>query len=387
MQKKIIDIFPPKSVSRQQKVLGTEKQKTGRSIWKKALLVIFLIFIFASVSLHFFFAEAEIELWPKTEPFGLQESINVDAKGRVFETEKTLSEEFLASGSSLKKAEGTIRLYNSFTTANETWLQGTRFVSSEGKLFFSKERITIPGATLKSGRITPSFIDAPVIAAEAGEDYNIGPSKFSIAAFLGTARYTKYYGESTSPMTGGGKVAQVLKKDLESAENNLIERVKEKMESELNGETKVGKIDILEKSSSAKEGEEKAKFEFSIKVKLTAVSFDSEDIEELAGAAVASRIPAERHFDRARLKTAYSVESINQKQDQLLISLSVSTKIYPALDLNALKKVLAGKPLPEAKILLAKEPDIVRAEIKVFPFWLQNLPGNFERVKIGLNID
>lgn len=404
MAKKIIDIFPPKSKIRPAQKLKRQKQETRRSIWKHLLTAVLLISILTFFSLHFFFSKAEIKIWPQTEPFLLTERVAVDTKagrhdlsskvipGKIFEIEKILSEEFQATGISLKKAEGKIRLYNSFTTGTETWLQGTRFVSSEGKLFFSKNRITVPGTTLKNGRIAPSFVDVQVVAAEAGPEYNIGPSNFSIAAFLGTARYTKYYGESSEPMTGGGQVAKVLKEDLEKAENMLVEKAKKEAEEELRRKTPDGfvilaqpdKQNILEKSSSAKEGDEVEKFEFLVKTKLPVVSFELKDLEEFSRLSVASRIPEGKNFHPQGTRTEYQVESFNQESGEFLLSLSVFTKIYPTLDLDSLKRGLVAKPLFEAKILLADKEEFSRAEIKVFPFWLKSLPNTFDRIKIDL---
>jgi len=215
MAKKIIDILPPKpptTFSEERPKPFLEKKKEARSgggqnplllfakkKWWGVLPFFVLIFLFL---LSFRFSKAEIKIWPEVETRNFRAKITVDKTaenpdfknnilpGKIFEAEKTVSEEFPASGRVLKKAEGIIRLYNNFSTQNENWLDGTRFVSSDGKLFKSKDKISVPAAYIKNGKIIPSFVDVPVIAAEGGADYNIGPSKFSIVAFRGTPRYT-----------------------------------------------------------------------------------------------------------------------------------------------------------------------------------------------------
>jgi hypothetical protein len=399
MPKKIIDIFPPKSTSQTFTKVRPKTAKQKRSIWLNLLIVLFLILVISFSSLHFFWLQAKIQIWPKTEPFSFGEKAAIDDQaekpdaaskvvpGRISEIEKTLSEEFSVTGSALKKSEGTIRLYNSFNTKDEIWRAGTRFVSSEGKLFFSKSRITVPGATLKNGRITASSVDVPVIAAEEGQEYNIGPSNFSIAAFLGTAKYTKYYGESFQAMTGGGTVAKVSKEDLQRAENTLIEKAKKEAESGSRGETKVGKTDILEKRSSAKEGDETEKFEFMVKTKLTIISFELKDIEEFAALSITSLLPEEKNLHRQSMTVDYQAEASEKEQSKFLIALSVSAKIYPSLDLDSLKKGLVGKPLDEAKMLLANKEELSRAEIRIFPFWLNSLPKNPAKIEVLLRIE
>lgn len=412
MAKRVVDIFPPKkdntfASKEAEKSVFYERPSSPikRFSASKKIAALSLLLLLAIFSLPLFFSKAEIKVKPKTEPFDFTETVTINAKaqsidtaskvipGEIFERDKTLSEEFQASGSTFKKSEGTIRLYNSFTTNTETWVKGTRFVSSEGKLFLSKDRIQVPGATLKSGRIAPSFVDVPVVAAETGEDYNIGPSKFSIAAFLGTARYTSYYGESFEGMIGGGLAPVVTKGDLEDAQNLLVEKAKAELESELKRETPEGFVilakasqdDILEKSSSVEEGKEAEKFDFLVKIKLTLVSFKLKDLEELAYSLANSKIPPEKNFSRESLKAEYETEEAGPEPDSFLINLSVSTQIYSAIDLNSLKKNLIGKGRNEAKMLLTNQPEIAKVEIGVFPFWLQSLPKNLERIKVVMD--
>jgi hypothetical protein len=410
MPKKIIDIFPPNKEVTLRSVINREskeeKPKKGLSVVKKLSVAFFLILMVIFAYVHFFLDHAEIVIWPKTRLLNFTEKVTIDPKaeksdfkekvipGKIFETEKTLSDEFLASGSVTKKAEGTIRIYNSFTTQTETWREGTRFVSSEGKLFLSKNKINVPGATLKEGKITPSFVDVEVIAAEPGAEYNIGPSKFSIAAFLGTARYTKYYGESFQPMSGGGQAPQVTKDDLEKAEKVLIEKIKSETESDLKAKNPerfivLGPLsadNILEKNSSAKEGDEMDKFKFEIKAKLKGLSFESKDFKEWAFLAISSNIPTHENFNREDIKTEYQVDTFLKEADQLLISLSATTKTYSNLDLDLLKKSLRGKSLQEAKLLLSNQKAIDRSEIRIFPFWLRKIPNQTEKINISLKI-
>lgn len=405
MPKKIIDISPPTAFY-DDKLIPEKKKWLGNNI-RKVVGGIFLFLVLIFIVLHFFLADAEIKIWPETEVFNADEKIiiageadRLDLKakiipGEIFESEKTISEEFPASGSFLKKAEGIIRLYNNFTTQSETWRKNTRFVSSEGKLFLSKDRINVPGAILKNGKITPSFVDVKVIAAEAGSEYNIAPSHFSIAAFLGTARYTKYYGESFEPMVGGGEFPQVTKEDLEKAESILIERAKIESENDFKNKipagfvflAQVAKIDILEKSSSVEVGAEAEKFKFQVVAKLTTPFFKSKDLEDFAASFILSQVSPEKIFHRQSLKINYQPETFNPELGRSVISLNISAKIYPVFNLDSLKKGLAGKSLTEARFLLQDQPEIIRSEIRVFPFWMKGIPNKLDKIKTELRIE
>jgi len=414
MTKKFFDILPPKKEEKLPKpptILPEEKHPLleGRfklpKIFEKKLEIwwgvpiFILIFLFL---LSFKFLKVEIKIWPETELINFKTKLNIDTKienpdfknnllpGKIFEVEKTVSEEFSATGKALKKAEGVIRLYNSFTTESENWLEGTRFVSADGKLFKSKDKIAVPGASIKNGKISPSFVDVPVIAAEAGSDYDIGPSKFSIVAFRGTPRYTKYYGESFQPMTGGREVSQVKKEDLEMAEKNLTEKaeteaegvLKEKIPTEFLFSKEILETKILEKTPSAQVGTETEKFNFQIKVKSTTLAFENKDINDFAREFILSQIEKGKLPWEESLKIEYSPETFDFETGKARLSLSLSVKIFPEIDLIALKKGLVGKSLAETKIFLENQPEIIKTEIRFFPFWVKSIPKNLERIEI-----
>ena len=419
MAKKVFDILPPEKFEEKKEALGKEKPKfklpeirlpkLPQIRLKKKLIFVPSIILIVLISLFIFsfkFSKAEIKIWPETATLTFKTKLTADTKvkspdfknnllpGKIFEAEKTISEEFSSSGKSLKKAEGLIRLYNSFTIQPETWLAGTRFVSSDGKLFKSKDKISVPGAEIKNGKIVPSFVDVPVIAAEGGSDYNIAPSHFSIIAFKGTPRYYKFYGESFQSMTGGGEVSQVTKEDLEKAENVLTEKLrgelKEILKSEIPAEfvflTDASEIKILDKSSLAREGMEIEKFNFQLQAKMSTISFEREDIEKFAEQFILPQISKGKSIFRESLKIEYLPEIINFELGKIIISLNLSVKIYPEIDLQSLKRTLIGKSLAETKIFFENQPQIIKTEIHLFPFWLKSIPKDIEKIEIGYPI-
>lgn len=415
MAKKIFDILPPEKLKEKEETFEKEKPKFKLHeirlpkipqirLEKKLIFIpsIILIVLISAILLSFKFSKAEIKIWPETETLTFKTRLTADTKvenpdfrnnilpGKIFEVEKTFSEEFSSSGKSLKKAEGLIRLYNAFTTQPETWLAETRFVSSDGKLFLSKDKILVPGAEIKDGKIIPTYVDVPVIAAEGGEDYNTGPSHFSIVAFKGTPRYYKFYGESSKAMTGGGEVSQVTKEDLERAENVLTEKLraelKEILKSEIPAEfvflDDASEIKILDKFSLARAGVEIEKFNFQVKAKVMTISFKKEDIEKFADEFILSQIPQGKSIFRESLKIDYFPEIINFELGKITTSLNFSVKIYPEIDSQSLKRALIGKSLAETKIFLENQPQIIRTEIRLSPFWLKSIPKKAEKIEI-----
>ncbi len=315
--------------------------------------------------------------------------------GKFFEVEKVILDEFSSTGKLLKKAEGVIRLYNNYSVQNEVWQAGTRFVSSEGKLFLSKNKINVPGAQMKNDKITPSFVDVPVAAAEGGTAYNIGLSHFSIFVYRGTPRYTKFYGESFQDMKGGGETFQVTKEDVERAENILMEKAKAESEAALRNKIpegfvfsdKIIETKILEKSSSVGAGSESEKFNFQVKTKSATISFKEKDIEDFALLSLGPQVPEGKELYRESLEMEYSPETFSLDTERVIVQLLVSGKIYPQIDLDSLRKALAGKSLTEAGILLENQSEIARYEVQFSLPWLKNVPNKLEKTKIELKVD
>lgn len=348
------------------------------------------------------FSKTEIKIWPRVEEVKLEEKFTIDTntdktdpkqktiRGKLFETEESFSLEYKTTGTVLKKAEGTIRLFNEYKTETEIWRAGTRFVSSEGKLFISKDKIVVPGAKIENGKIKASYVDVPVEAVEGGEEYNIGPSDFSILVFKGDPRYFKYYGKSYEPMKGGGRVPTVTKEDIESAERLLIETAKEKAKTILKNRIPENYfipdeaifLEILEKTPSAKEGEEVEKFLYQAKLKIKAIGVSKNDLLEVAKNYLLSNIDSGKEIYYPSLITEQKSEVINFDLGKMTILLKISAKTYFPLDLPSLKKGLAEKPLSEAKQILLNHPHILKSQIRIFPIWAKKISGHIDRIEI-----
>ena len=412
MVKKVLDILPPRHPSQKEEESLPEREeflpkydlpeeKGVRGIW-----FLFFLLLIVAVGIAFRISKAEIAIFPETEMVNFEAELTVNTKieesdfekgiipGELFKIERSLSETFTSSGKSLAKAEGVIRLYNAYTTKSETWLAGTRFVSADGKVFKSKNQIRVPGAGISNGKMTPSYVDVSVIAAEAGEEYNIDPSYFSIYVYRGTPRYTKFYGESSEAMQGGGESPSVTKTDIEGAEEYLIETIKEKCEqdigSEIGGESvlleDVLKTEIIESSSLAKFGDEVGEFNFTIKAESSTIIFEKQEVENFVKNIILSRISEENLLYEESLSIEYTAKVVNFECGKTIVSLSFSAKTYPKLDLPGLKKDLIGKSSGEAKAFLKEQPGVADAEVKFWPFWVECVPKDLDKIKTSYPI-
>jgi len=407
MVKKVWDIVPPKdfketnnlhNINQEEK----EKQQPIPRSFKWSFVLPFIILVLG-LFVTFRMSKSEINIWPITKTLSLNSSFRVvvDAlsvdyleniiPGQIFEEEKLISEDFPSTGSVLQKAEGVIRLYNAYTTMGETWLSGTRFVSEDGKFFKSKDSIIVPGAEIQDGEKAPSYVDVPVIAAEAGEEYNINPSSFSIYVYRGTDKYTKFYGTSFEEMQGGGQLAQITENDLENAKNVLIEKAKEETEESLQNKITsdfvviddVFDTNILESFSSREVGDVLDDFSFTVRGSSKTISFKIDDVEDLIESYILSQVSEGDTIYSNDLDINYQLDNINWDDGELVINFDIVFETYLEIDLDFLKEELKGKSSGETKFLLENQPEIIRAEINFWPFWVKNIPNDKERININ----
>ena len=414
MPQKIYDIIPPE-VERKLK-FQVEKKKISKIFFlKKQFLICLTLLILIGFGFYFFIpTRAEIDVWPKTKLLDFQTQIIVDKTlensdfsknlilGRVVEVEKTVSQNFPASGKTLKRAEGKIRLYNRYTTWDEDWREGTRFISGDGKLFRSKSEISVPGAKMEKGKLISSFTDVEVIAAEPGPDYNIGPTNFSIYVYRGTPRYAYYWGESLGQMSGGGEISQVTEKDLETAEEILSEKAISESEASLIKELpedfvlleELIESEIVGVSPLAEVNQELESFIVQVKAESKSMGFKKSDLNQFARTYVLSNISPDQELYSQSLNIKYfpSLSAENGEKDvekaELVLNLDLSAEIYSKVEINFLKRQVLGRGALEAKRRILKNfPEIDRIKIKFWPFWVKKAPLDIKNIKVNLNFE
>lgn len=426
MVKKVFDILPPEEIRQpaekkeKKEVFLAEKRKwtlpkvslpSFEDVTFKKPAIFFLVLILIGIFSYFALPKAEIVIQPETEISTFEAELTIDEKlsvadfpssiipGEFFEVEKQVSEEFSSSGITFKeeKAEGTIRVYNAYSTSSQVLVATTRFVSTEGKLFRSIERVTIPGGHYEGGKLVSGFLDIRVRADQPGEEFNIESSTFSIPGFVGTPRYTYFYGKSFQPMLGGLKkeVPKVTQEDLDQAKNILIKRAEKEGEISLNEKISSEFIlleeareqEILELFSSAQAEETGEKFIFRVKTRFLVLAFKEKLLEDFVEQFISFRIPAGKKVYRKDLKISYTSQSVDLKLGKIILSLTATAKIYSDIDENNLKKALAGKSQNETQLYLENHPQIIKAVIKFWPFWVKKVPQKEEKIKIELRID
>ncbi len=445
MAKKIYDILPPK-IAQKKKTLA--QKPLGESVVKKSAVVskaratqrtkkqesdavayiaptagkrrfpmreIFagsaVILLLVSIYLYNKLPKADIQIWPKMEQLSLQEKVTADKSILTIDISKNIIpaqykeenqdgwQEFSATGnvSTDKKATGTIKIYNKLDpSAAFTLIKGTHFLSDSGKYFVILDKVVIPAAQYQKGKLIAGSVSAKVEAQEAGEDYNVGPSKFSIPKLSGTAYYYSIYAESTISMTGGskGNAKRVTKDDIDKAKNVLTKELLAQAESTLRGKLSPEDViidnslsrNIVDFTTTVKADAIIEKFDAQATVKVSALLFKKQGLEQFAKDSVNSQLSEDESFLAKSMEVSYSPVSVDSKKGSAVMDLKLSVLTYKSIDTNALVELFVQKSADEIKNLMGKNygDKVSKTQVDFWPFWVTSAPKNHDKIKINL---
>lgn len=400
---KFLDISPPHKIDRQGLKRIKPRRPSKSFLNKKIFLTVFLFLIIGGTLFYFKSQKAEIKIWPETETVKIEKEITIK-EGAILsfssqvlpavalKTESEESQKFPASYvSQEKKAEGTIRVYNFYSTTSLVLRAQTRFLSDGGKLFRAPERIVVPGKKLEKGKWLAGILDVKVVAAEPGDSYNIPPSKFSLPGLAGTNLYTLVYGESKEAMKGGfsGKGNQILAEDLEIAEDILTAKIEKANIETLRQKAAEQEQILLEETishqvieavSSERVGENIEEFEFRAKLETNVLSFKKESLERFSKELINAQISEDEIFWPETLELNWQTKESDLEKGEISLSLEISAKISDKIEKSALVDTLAGKSMSEALFLLKNQFE--KVEIKISPFWLKRIPKDPQKIEL-----
>ena len=413
--KKILDIFPPRNgISLQEVFSRSKEEKEKKTVLRHKLpprptlprktagaVLLFILAGIIGTGLYLKLLETRIEIWPVKERWDFKEELRVSTSfsapdlnsktipGKIMEDVQELSQQFDATGKSSQeeKAQGTIKVYNQYNLP-QILIAKTRFLSADGKLFRSKERVSVP---------TGGAVDVAVEAAEAGEDYNIGPTKFSVPGLAGSPRYTSVYGESFAAMAGGrtSEAPQVTASDIEKAKESLraalLQGGSQKIRYKLTGDTVLFDGALMQEEgdieSLAASGAQVARFNVRGSLKSRGLVFQKKDMEQFVRDFVGARIPEGKTYNQKSLTIQFTLKDIDWDNKRMATEVAFSVDLYPLINPDDIKSSVSGKKYQEAQDIIANDSRVSRAAIKFWPLPAAKVSDNKDKIKITLRLD
>lgn len=269
-------------------------------------------------------------------------------------------------------------------------IPNTRFVSEDGKIFRSQEKVVIPEGSPDK----PSSVKIYVVADQAGEEYNIGPSKFKIPGLAGSVFEKNITVLSETNFTGGGQKTLKIPNmdDYNEAQKNYDQDAHQYAENYLKKnysdvyffpETKlistiINRIepqDVKIVTSSIEE------LKVIGEVKINSLGIRRKEIEELVKD-LESRLIDENFFiDQIQVENI-SLTAYNLNQGTGKLNVQGKITVRTRFNETEFKKEIAGKSLTEVYQILRNKKGLTEARVVLWPFWIKKIPHNLNKIQI-----
>lgn len=390
-------------------VFGKEDAKPKKKAGLKTFfwLILFMILIGAGVyAAVAFLPRADIKIIAEKSEWRYNDSVtaakNINAvslndkkiPAEVFSQTRNNNLLFLASGEKYieRKAGGKIIIYNAYSSDKQTLVANTRFSTPDGKIFRLVDKIVIPGAKIIEGKITPSSIEAAVVADKAGEEYNIGPMDYlSIPGFRDSPKYKGFYAESKEPMTGGfiGEMAVPTDEDIKKAKEKNRQILQQTLSSfvlsqipdgfknlEGSEEFKILKETVNEKTDDAGNFSVFSEANFSI------IAFHEEDVKNLMTELAKKELGSELDVKEYRLE--YGASRTDFNNGTMSFPINYEGVFWQPLNIVEFKESVKNKKEAELRAMVFVLPRVEKATVSFWPFWVKKAPADVKRIKVAV---
>jgi hypothetical protein len=354
--------------------------------------------------LTIFFNRADITINFKQTPWNYQGNFVADKAAssispgtntipaQIFTSNKNVTESFPASSHQNVsiRAQGTITIYNDYSSSPQQLVATTRFLTPDGKIFRLANNVTVPGAQVTNGQITPSSINATIVADQAGPDYNVGPvPHLTIPGFQSdSGRYQGFYGAITSSTLGGyiGQKAVPTAADVTAAKASTTAILQAGLSSGfttsypnnfkiVDGATTYQISKLIVSTTTDANGN----FTVLGQATMEAIGFDEGALKDYL-LTLAQNTESNSAFSSVSLN--YSSVQANFTTGQVRFALNAQGELEPAFSTADFVNGIQGKSIAEARNSILALPNLSDGKISVWPLWLFNIPTDPNKVHV-----
>jgi len=323
--------------------------------------------------------EFEIKLDPElATPDPVALALPADSIEAEVEGEKTIG----TTGTKLigDPAKGEVTIFNRTESAKE--FAAGIIISGPGGLEFSLD----DEVTVASESAGPDYTKIPgkgtvsVTAVEIGTEGNLAAeSELTLADYSSS----DYIARNGSALAGGTsrEVNVVSEEDQEGLLSSLTEELRQtavsQLSQKLSPDTKLLEEsltdEVVKKDYSHQEGEESDKLSLALKSKFSALTYKEEDFKSLVEDQIRETVPSGFEFKREESEIDFDL--IDVKEDgEARFKAILKANLLPKLDLEEIRKNLAGKYPELGELYLDNLPNVVGFEAKITP----HLPRRLE---------
>ena len=321
-------------------------------------------------------------------------SSQINLRGVKFVEKKNLTKSYPAHGSGYveRKARGRVTIYNAYSSEPQKLVATTRLVTPDGRIYRLDNEVTVPGAKVVGGTITPVGIEISVTADASGPDSNLTASTiFRIPGFQGSPKYDGFYAETKGAIAGGavGEMKSPTEEDIRLAKEDAARVLGEATRSQalvnLPPEIKIleGAYQFEVTDDEVDETvDSSGNFSVTVYGEGRVMGFREGEILDV----VSRKLASEEGFEvRAKdYKIEYSNPRVDFENDILTAAVSIDSVWTRPFDAEALKAEAQGKNETDLRALIFSVPGVESGEVRLWPFWTRRVPQNPQRIIIDV---
>jgi len=415
-------ILPPEKEKKEVKI-GKEFQREEKTSLSKISpqkrnvgdIIFFICFslllVFGVLYAIFWMPRVQIEIYPQAEEVEFNLAITAQKDGalnieervvgaKILEEEKQFQKEYPSTGEEVRetKAKGSITLFNE-DSASHQFVPNTRFQTKDGKVFRAQDWINVPAGSSSK----PATVVVEVVADQVGEEYNIGPSTFTLPGLQSyPTLFQKIYGKSEKAFKGGarGKVKVVTQEDISQAKEDVkkeIENLKKELEEVIIKEVPehfeflkeaiifdTGDVQLSQSASSIA-----SSFKATVSVKVNLILPNIDEVTKIISDFIASQLVLKDVEEVvSSLEIQGKVLENNLKQGTILFQIEGKEKVGLILDKERFKSDIKGMNQDEFNRYLEENQMLIKAvNVNYFPFWQNSIPKFPQRIFIEVSYE
>ncbi len=319
--------------------------------------------------------------------------------GQIFTQKSTATTVLPATGEQLvdQKANGTLTIYNAYSSQPQNIVASTRFVTPSGVVFRTTKSLTIPGAKIDHGAVIPSSVTTMVVADQAGPAGNVGATpKLTIPGFAKTPKYNGFYGELQSGTSGGssGRTKIATDGDIKAAKIAGAQEAERLVRNQILTQVPSGfrMIDpatqfVVLRQTVNPIADAKGMFTVATEGQLSVLAFRDEDVKGFLLARRSIESASSSMFSVEKEKLTYGAPTAGAVQlaiGRMSLPIIYSATLTAPVDADQLKTKVAGMPGAVLKTIIAGTPGIKKGSIDFWPFYVRTVPTNPAKITITL---
>lgn len=383
-----------------------QKKRAFNQKFLAGLVGLSLIIILAVVFV--ILPSAEVTIYPKSEPVTRDMEVSASTNtnepdpmrlimpAQKFEETLEAKEKFLSQGKKEvgNKARGTVKIYN-FTgqpinlRANTTVLTaGNRnYVLTSDIILLKPTRYLDP----KTKEIDLSSLDAAVevVASEGGESYNLpAGSRMEITNQVFGSRPQLLYAKTDSAISGGTSryLSVVSQEDIVSSQRQLSDALLSNLRKKLaaSGLTlpdKTYNLELMGFSTDKPAGTESPSFEASLKVKITGLAINQQDLEKIIMDRIKQTLSDNKLLEPKRGQAIdFKIKTVDINNGLEVLDVHFEGRAVYNIDLSFIAPDLVGKSQSQVREILKSRSDIDRIDVILSPSWQKTFPWFSQKI-------